>query len=77
MMTINQKLEEIRTALNNMAVGSCGVKWDCVVWRISETGWIVGSEGVRTFCYLTTTEAEAIIRRLIPTGWHVGIVPTV
>ena len=46
-MTINEKLTDIRTKLEAMAVGACGVKWDCVVWRTSETGWIVGVEGVR------------------------------
>lgn len=45
--TIASKLDRIRTSLESMPVGSCGVKWDLVAWRCSEHGWIVGENGVR------------------------------
>lgn len=38
--------ERIKSALESMAVGACGVKWDMVVWRVAG-GWIVGENGVR------------------------------
>ena len=41
------KKSRVEAALKSMAVGACGVKWDVVVWRIAENGWIVGTEGVR------------------------------
>lgn len=41
------KKSRVADALKSMTVGACGVKWDVVVWRIAEDGWIVGTEGVR------------------------------
>ena len=39
--------ERIKEALTGMSVGFCGVKWDHLVWRVSESGWQVGELGVR------------------------------
>lgn len=47
MTLTEQKIEKIREAMLAMPVGHCGVKWDKVVWRITENGWIVGDVGVR------------------------------
>ena len=37
-----EKIERIETTLNEMAVGSCGSKWDVVVWRVTADGWKIG-----------------------------------
>lgn len=57
MTTNEQKIEKIRETMAAMAVGSCGIKWDRVVWRISENGWIVGDIGVRKDAFVHSLES--------------------
>ena len=57
MTSTERKIEDIRKAFIAMPVGSCGVKWDRVVWRVSESGWIVGEEGVRKDALIHTLES--------------------
>lgn len=56
MKTVEQKLADIRTALESMPVGNCGVKWDCMVWRV-EGGFIVGETGVRKDAFIHSIES--------------------
>jgi len=37
-----RQAETVREVLQAMSVGFCGAKYDCVVWRRSETHWQVG-----------------------------------
>lgn len=43
-----RQAETVRETLQQMRVGFCGVKWDCLVWRMSETVWNVGESTVVT-----------------------------
>lgn len=36
----------IERELKRMEVGMCGVKWDCVVWRVGVNRWVVGKDTV-------------------------------
>ncbi len=49
---MNAEKEELRNKiqveLKKMKVGFCGIKWDCIVWRISKDLWQVGHTTVST-----------------------------
>ena len=46
MKTKQEKRQEIESELKKMKVGFCGIKYDCLVWRISETQWQVGQQSL-------------------------------
>lgn len=56
-MTTAQKIATIRETMSSMPVGNCGVKWDRMVWRVSENGWIVGEIGVRRDAHVHSLES--------------------
>ena len=39
--------DAVADALFAMPIGNCGVKYNCLVWRISEHRWQVGFNGIR------------------------------
>lgn len=43
------RLELIEVALVAMLPGSCGIKFDCLVWRVSDSAWSVGRNSVSRF----------------------------
>jgi hypothetical protein len=40
------KLERITKALRSMKVGFCAVKFDCLVWRVSQEAFAVGLDSI-------------------------------
>jgi len=44
--TKTEKNDRIYKVLTEMKTGHCGVKFDCLVWRISEHRWHVGMNGI-------------------------------
>lgn len=62
-MTINQKIE---TRLTALTVGCVATLWDLLVWRVSETAWVVGHNSIRlTDDALSLADAVAKFERLL------------
>ncbi len=55
-----QKRDRIEAELKKMKVGFCGVKHDCLVWRVSKTRWQVGHRSVSLGNEAMTAGAAAI-----------------
>lgn len=50
----------IEAELKKMKIGFCGVKYDCVVWRVSRTRWQVGHRSISLGNEEMTAGAAAI-----------------
>ena len=57
--TRESRIDEIKTTIEKLEVGYCGVRWDCVVWRLSKTLWQVGDDSVSVNNEPLTTEEAA------------------
>jgi hypothetical protein len=62
MSTKEERRARIRKELQNMKIGFCGVKYDHLVWRVSEKSYQVGGKSVSVNNDLMTVdEAVAFI----------------
>lgn len=41
-----ERRDRIEAELKKMKVGFCGIKHDCIVWRVSKTRWQVGHTSI-------------------------------
>jgi len=43
-----RQAETVREVLQQMSVGFCGVKYNCLVWRVSPSIWSIGQTTMPT-----------------------------
>ncbi len=55
-----RKRTRVEAELKRMKIGFCGVKHDCLVWRVSKTRWQVGQRSVSLKHEAMTVGAAAI-----------------
>lgn len=39
--------QKIKSRLTSLSVGSIATLWDLLVWRVSETRWVVGHNSIK------------------------------
>ncbi len=67
-MKANEMIEKIKTELRKMKIGFCGVKWDCLTWRMDGAHWQVGSSNISLKSNPLNLEDAANMIKLLNVG---------